>query len=49
MAKGERVDNAVAYGGPVTVEEGARVEGDAVAFGGDVILKPGAVVEGDAV
>jgi len=49
VAKGERVENAVAYGGPVTVEEGAHVEGDAVAFGGDVILKRGAVVEGDAV
>ncbi len=49
IAKGERVENAVAYGGPVTVEEGAHVEGDAVAFGGDVILKRGAVVEGDAV
>jgi hypothetical protein len=49
IAKGERVENAVAYGGPVTVEEGAHVEGDAVAFGGDVILKRGSVVEGDAV
>lgn len=47
--KGAHVDTAVAYGGPVIVEEDAVVDGDAVAFGGDVILKKGAVVEGDAV
>jgi hypothetical protein len=47
--KGSHVDTAVAYGGPVIVEEDAVVDGDAVAFGGDVILKKGAVVEGDAV
>ncbi len=49
VEKGSRVDTAVAYGGPVIVEDDAVVEGDAVAFGGDVILKKGAVVEGDAV
>ncbi len=49
VEKGSRVDTAVAYGGPVIVEEDAVVEGDAVAFGGDVVLKKGAVVEGDAV
>lgn len=49
IEKGAKVDTAVAYGGPVIVEENAVVEGDAVAFGGDVILKKGAVVEGDAV
>jgi hypothetical protein len=46
---GSTVDNAVAYGGPVIVNEGAVVKGDAVAFGGDVILAKGAVVSGDAV
>lgn len=49
VEKGSHVDTAVAYGGPVIVEEDAVVAGDAVAFGGDVILKKGAVVEGDAV
>ncbi|MDP1829830.1 MAG: hypothetical protein Q8L48_41575 [Archangium sp.] len=49
IEKGSRIDTAVAYGGPVIIEEDAVVEGDAVAFGGDVILKKGAVVEGDAV
>lgn len=49
VEKGSHVDTAVAYGGPVIVEEDAVVDGDAVAFGGDVILKKGAVVQGDAV
>jgi hypothetical protein len=49
VAAGESVKDAVAYGGPITIESGARVKGDAVAFGGDVVLKDGAVVEGDAV
>lgn len=45
----ERVDSAVAFGGNVTVEEGATVEEDAVAFGGDVVLEKNSRVEGDAV
>lgn len=49
VAAGESVKDAVAYGGPITIERGARVKGDAVAFGGDVVLKDGAIVEGDAV
>ncbi|MDP3155636.1 MAG: hypothetical protein Q8N23_23390 [Archangium sp.] len=49
VEKGSHVDTAVAYGGPVIVEENAVVDGDAVAFGGDVVLKKGAIVEGDAV
>ncbi len=49
VAAGTKVDEAVSYGGPVTVEAGARVDGDAVAFGGDVVLKAGARVDGDAV
>jgi len=47
--KDTRVETAVAYGGPVIVEENAVVDGDAVAFGGDVVLKKNSVVEGDAV
>jgi hypothetical protein len=43
------VQNAVAYGGPVIVERGARVFGDAVAFGGDVVVKDKAHIGGDAV
>lgn len=49
VKKGEKVETAVSYGGPLTVEEGAEILEDAVAFGGDVILKRGAVVHGDAV
>ena len=49
IEKGSHVDTAVAYGGPVIVEEDAVIDGDAVAFGGDVVLKKGAIVEGDAV
>jgi hypothetical protein len=49
VEKGTHVDTAVAYGGPVIVEEDAVVAGQVVAFGGDVILKENAVVEGDAV
>jgi|CXWL01.1.fsa_nt_gi hypothetical protein len=46
---GDRVESAVAFGGSVTVEEGAVVEDDAVAFGGDVVLEKNSRVEGDAV
>lgn len=49
VKKGTRVETAVAYGGPVTVEEGAEVENDVVSFGGDVTLQKGARVGGDAV
>lgn len=46
---GEIVDDVVAYGGSVTLGDGAIAEGDVVAFGGDVILGDGAVINGDAV
>jgi hypothetical protein len=49
VKSGETVKNAVAYGGAVTVEPGAKVTGDAVAFGGDVVIKDQAEVSGDAV
>ncbi|MEA5509393.1 hypothetical protein VB715_06410 [Crocosphaera sp. UHCC 0190] len=41
------VENALAFGGNVTVSPNARVLDTAVAFGGDVILKTGARVDGD--
>jgi hypothetical protein len=41
------VENAVAFGGNVTVSPNARVLDTAIAFGGDVILKKGVQVEGD--
>lgn len=46
---GERVDSAISYGGSVTVERDARVDGDVVSFGGDVVLQENARVDGDAV
>jgi len=42
------VENALAFGGSVTVSPNARVLDTAIAFGGDVILKKGVRVEGDA-
>lgn len=46
---GDVAGDAVAFGGPVTVTQGAVVDGDAVAFGGDVIVEDGARINGDAV
>jgi hypothetical protein len=42
------VENALAFGGNVTVSPNAKVLDTAIAFGGDVILQKGARVEGDA-
>jgi hypothetical protein len=42
------VENAISFGGDVTVSPNAKVVDTAIAFGGDVILKTGAKVEGDA-
>jgi hypothetical protein len=42
------VENALAFGGSVTVFPNAKVVDTAIAFGGDVILKKGARVDGDA-
>ena len=47
VSKGERVDDAVAFGGDLTVQ--GWVTGDAVALGGGVHLLPGARVDGDVV
>lgn len=43
----QTVENAIAFGGNVTVSPDAKVVNTAIAFGGDVILKKGAQVEGD--
>jgi NDP-sugar pyrophosphorylase family protein len=48
IRSGERVDNAIAMNGDVTVEEGAVVE-KAVAVGGSVTVRSGAQVRQDAV
>jgi len=42
------VENALAFGGSVTISPNAKVLDTAIAFGGDVILKKGARVEADA-
>jgi hypothetical protein len=42
------VENALAFGGNVTVSPNAKVLDTAIAFGGDVILQKAARVEGDA-
>ncbi len=48
VAEKQVVENAVAFGGSVTLSPNAKVVDTAIAFGGDVILKKGARVEGDA-
>jgi len=45
---GATVEDVVALGGQVIVEDGAVVTGDATAVGGDVRLQKGARVEGSA-
>lgn len=47
--RGHVLRDAVAIGGNVTLEPGARVDGDSVSIGGNVQLQSGARVEGDAV
>lgn len=42
------VENALAIGGDVTIQEGTRVTQTAIAIGGDVILEEGVRVDGDA-
>lgn len=49
VKENQRTESAISYGGSVTVEKNARVEGDVVSFGGDVILQDNARVDGDAV
>lgn len=47
VKEGEVVEDAVSYGGPLTID--GHVENDAVAFGGAITLGPKAWVEGDVV
>ncbi|MBF2008320.1 MAG: hypothetical protein IGS49_23465 [Chlorogloeopsis fritschii C42_A2020_084] len=47
IAPRQTVDNAIAIGGMVTIQEGARVTQTAIAVDGDVILEKGARVDGD--
>ena len=42
------VENAISFGGNVTISPNAKVVDTAIAFGGDVLLQKGARVEGDA-
>ena len=42
------VENAISFGGSVTVSPNAKVIDTAIAFGGDVLVQKGARVEGDA-
>lgn len=47
--RGHVLRDAVAVGGSLVLEPGARVDGDAVSVGGDIRIDPGTRVEGDAV
>ncbi|MFQ4145712.1 hypothetical protein [Chlorogloeopsis sp. ULAP02] len=47
VAPKQTVENALAIGGMVTIQEGARVTQTAIAVDGDVILEKGARVDGD--
>jgi hypothetical protein len=49
VGKEQVVQDAIAFGGSVTVLQEGRVTGDAVAFGGNVVLEERARVDGDAV
>ena len=42
------VENAIAVGGDVTIQQGTRVTETAIAIDGDVILEKGVRVDGDA-
>lgn len=48
VAEQQVVENALAIGGSVTLQPGARVTETAVAVGGNVTLQRGARVDGDA-
>jgi hypothetical protein len=47
--RGHVREDAVAIGGDLVAEPGARIDGDAVAIGGKLDLRPGALVRGDRV
>ncbi len=48
VPEGQVVENAIAFGGDVTVLPDAKVVDTAVAFGGNVTVQAGAQIEGDA-
>jgi len=48
VPEGKVVENALAFGGSVTVSPNAKVVDTAIAFGGNVTVQKGAQVEGDA-
>ena len=48
VPEGQVVENAIAFGGNVTVSPNAKVMDTAVAFGGTVTAQTGATIEGDA-
>ncbi len=48
VPEGQIVENALAFGGSVTVSPNAKVIDTAIAFGGNVTVQKGAQVEGDA-
>jgi hypothetical protein len=48
VPEGKTVENALAFGGSVTVSPNAKVVDTAIAFGGNVTVQKGAQVEGDA-
>ncbi len=48
VPEGQTVENAIAFGGNVTVSPNAKVVDTAIAFGGNVTLQKGSQVEGDA-
>ena len=48
VPEGQVVENALAFGGDVTVSPNAKVVDTAIAFGGNITVQTGAQVEGDA-
>lgn len=48
VPEGQVVENALAFGGSVTVLPNAKVVDTAIAFGGNVTVQKGAQIEGDA-
>ena len=47
VLENQAVENAISFGGSVTVSPNAKVMDTAIAFGGDILLQKGARVEGD--
>ena len=47
VPEGQVVENALAFGGDVTISPNAKVVDTAIAFGGNITVQKGAQVEGD--